>query len=75
MTADGFHEHPRLSRIQRRAIALWPRLDRRAIARCGDDARCIVRVISRRTALPPYAIYPILFLPTVSEDEAATWFG
>ena len=75
MTADGYAEHPRSSRIQRRALALWPRLDRRALARCGDDARCIVRVVSRRTALPPYAIYRILFIPSVTDDEAATWFG
>jgi hypothetical protein len=75
MAAYGSPERARPTTIQRRAMALWPRLDMRAIARCGDDARCIVRVVSRRTALPPDAIHRLLLVPTVSEDEGATWFG
>jgi hypothetical protein len=75
MVADGSPERARLTRMQRRALALWPRLDMRALTRCGDDARCIVRVVSRRTALPADAIHRLLFLPAVSEDEGSTWFG
>jgi hypothetical protein len=63
------------SRLEERALALWPRLDCKAVRRCAGDAQCVVRVISRRTALPADAILSLLLMPFVTQDEGATWFG
>ncbi len=62
-------------RIDRRALALWPGLDRRALARCRHDAACIARLVSRRTRVAPQTILALLAVPAVSPDEAARWFG
>jgi hypothetical protein len=43
-----------------RARALWPRLERSSIARCGGDVRCIAAQVSRRTSLPQDAILRLL---------------
>jgi hypothetical protein len=75
MATSGVPDSTRASRIQRRALALWPRLDRKAVRRCGDDALCIVRVVSRRTSLPAEAILRLLTIPPITDDEGATWFG
>jgi hypothetical protein len=40
-----------LRRVRQRALALWPRLDRRALSRCGDTM-CIASQVARRTSLP-----------------------
>ncbi len=44
-----------LRRLRRRALALWPRLDRRALSRCRGDA-CIVSQVAHRTSMPPETI-------------------
>ncbi len=41
-------------------MALWPRLDRRALARCGCDPARIANYVSRRTRLPTKAIEALL---------------
>ncbi len=61
--------------VERRALALWPRLDRRALRRCNHDPSRIAALISRRTALPPETIRQILLLPDVTDDDISTWFG
>jgi hypothetical protein len=61
--------------IDQHALALWPRLGRRAISRCGHDPRCIASVVSRRTSLPRELIERILSTPSVTVVEAETWFG
>jgi hypothetical protein len=61
--------------IDRRALTLWPGLDRRALASCRHDAERIVRLVGRRTRLPPTAIRRLLSAPTVSREEVAIWFG
>jgi hypothetical protein len=71
---DGI-DRSRAAWLEERAIALWPRLDRRKVRRCGGDALCIVRVVSRRTALPADAIWRLLLQPAVTEDEGRIWFG
>lgn len=43
-----------------RAMALWPRLDRRALARCRCDPARIANYISRRTRMPARAIETLL---------------
>lgn len=58
-----------------RALALWPRLDRRKLRRCGCDPMRIVALVSRRTNLPREAILRLLMMPTVGDDEAVIWFG
>jgi hypothetical protein len=61
--------------IDRRAMALWPRLDPKALRRCGHDPRRIASLVARRTSLSAEAIRSMLTMPAVSDDEAATWFG
>lgn len=46
--------------VQSRALAIWPGLDRRKLARtCGDPFR-VARLVERRTALPLDAILGML---------------
>lgn len=46
--------------LNQRALALWPRLDRRILARCAGDPRCVAAHIERRTSLPPESILAML---------------
>lgn len=47
-------------RIERRALALWPRLDHRALRRChGDTARIAIQ-ISHRTPMTRKAIQKLI---------------
>jgi hypothetical protein len=61
--------------IERRAMALWPRLDAAALRRCGHDPKRIAALVSRRTAMPPESILRVLVMPVLAEDEIGTWFG
>lgn len=61
--------------LERRALALWPRLDPAALRRCRHDARRIAALIARRTTMPPEAILNVLTMPRVPDDEIDTWFG
>lgn len=70
-TRDRLHE----SALARRALALWPRLDRAALRRCGDDPNRIATLVARRTSLPRESIVRLLAVPPVSADEGSTWFG
>lgn len=46
--------------VRSRALAMWPGLDRKKLARtCGDPAR-VARLVERRTALPRASIIGIL---------------
>ena len=63
------------SPLERRALALWPRLDRRALRRCGDDPRRIAQFVSRRTSLSIEMIIGMLSTPLVSGQEIESWFG
>jgi hypothetical protein len=54
---------------------MWPRLDPVALRRCHHDPRRIAILVSHRTCLPVEVIVEMLTMPTVSADEAATWFG
>ena len=61
--------------IERRALALWPRLDAAALRRCGHDPRRIAALVSRRTTMPPESILRVLVMPVLAEDEIVNWFG
>ena len=61
--------------LERRALALWPRLDRAALRRCRNDARRIAALVARRTTMPPEAILNVLTMPPVADDDIGTWFG
>lgn len=61
--------------LERRALALWPRLDRAALRRCNQDPERIAALVARRTSMPPEAIKTVLEMPQVTEDETRTWFG
>ena len=64
-----------LSALERRALALWPRLDRAALRRCRQDPMRIAELVARRTTMPPEAIRQVLLMPPVTDDEVRTWFG
>lgn len=61
--------------LDSRALALWPRLDRRSLRRCGCDPTRMVALISRRTGLPQETILGMLLGTSVSRAEADRWFG
>jgi hypothetical protein len=61
--------------VERRALALWPRLDRTALRRCRGDIDRIAQLVGRRTTLPPEAIRMMLAMPEVTDIEVMTWFG
>jgi hypothetical protein len=61
--------------LERRALALWPRLDRAALRRCRQDPGRIAALISRRTTLSPESIKSVLLMPVVSDEDVSTWFG
>jgi len=67
------------SPLVRRALATWPRLDRRALRRCGDDPQRIATVVSHRTRLPRRFVVRILeapeIAPEITPEEVETWFG
>jgi hypothetical protein len=64
-----------LSPLERRALALWPRIDRAALRRCHNDATRIAALVARRTAMPQEAIRGLLTMPAVGRTEIDTWFG
>ena len=61
--------------LERRALALWPRLDQAALRRCQHDVKRIAALISRRTTMSPEAIVKVLLMPSIGEQEVGTWFG
>ena len=61
--------------IQRRALLVWPRLDRAALRRCGSNPARVAALVARRSSLPHDAILGILLTPAATEVEATTWFG
>ncbi len=61
--------------LERRALALWPRLDRAALRRCRQDPARIAALIARRTTLSPESIKQVLLMPAVSDEDVSTWFG
>ncbi len=64
------------SALHQRALAHWPRLDRRVLNRCGADARRIARYVSRRTSLSVDAIEAILQRGSApDEGDIERWFG
>jgi hypothetical protein len=58
-----------------RAMTLWPRLDRRALWRCGCDAHRIAAYVSRRTSLPVEVIAAMLEEGDRSEPGPSFFFG
>ena len=63
-----------LADTTRRALAMWPRLDRKALSRCAGDPARIATYVSRRTNLPPDIIRAIL-VRSVTDSERELWFG
>ena len=61
--------------IRRRALLVWPRLDRAALRRCGSDPARVAALVARRSSLPRESIVSILLAPAVTDVEATTWFG
>jgi hypothetical protein len=57
----------------RRALAMWPGLDRAALARCAGNPDRIARLVSRRTALSETSIRMVLIEGDGLDREL--WFG
>ncbi|MFN8620873.1 MAG: hypothetical protein U0869_09040 [Chloroflexota bacterium] len=55
--------------LARRALALWPRLDREALRRCRDDPRRIASLVARRTPLSIETIVSMLVAAQLTADE------
>ena len=75
LDADGSNRSEGQGALERRALALWPRLDRAALRRCRNDARRIAALVARRTVMPPEAILNVLTMPRVADDDIGNWFG
>lgn len=58
-----------------RAVLIWPRLDRRMLAKCGCDARRIARFVSHRTSLPVEQITAMLENSDQADSELTYYFG
>jgi hypothetical protein len=61
--------------VDRRALALWPGLDRGALRRCRHDPDRIARLVARTTSLSVDVIRTMLIRPLISREDAETWFG
>ncbi len=46
--------------LREQAVSLWPRLDRRALARDGCDPLAVARTVARRTSEPLESIVAML---------------
>ena len=63
---DGIDREPRTDRfahagdVRSRALAMWPRLDPKKLARTCGDPRRVASLVERRTALPRESILRIL---------------
>jgi hypothetical protein len=47
-------------RVEQRAMEIWPRLNQRALHRCGGDPARIAAHIARRTTMTPRAIESLI---------------
>jgi hypothetical protein len=63
-----------LAETTRRALAMWPRLDRKALTRCAGEPSCIAAYVSRRTKLPVEIIRAILG-SAETDAHREIWFG
>lgn len=66
--------------VNERALALWPRLDRRVLRRCDGDPRRIAAYVERRTSLTREAILTLLVggyeaAPAIRSLDVDLWFG
>jgi hypothetical protein len=61
--------------FMQRALLIWPRLDRRSLARCGCDPRRIAAYVARRTSLSVEVIAAILEECGRPDDEPSFYFG
>jgi len=74
-TAPGQRSAVEACAFTQRAMLIWPRLDRRILARCGCDARRIATYVARRTSLPVEVIIAILEAGGRAEREASFSLG
>ena len=47
-------------RVERRALAIWPRLNHRALHRCDGDPTRIAAYVAHRTKMAPKAIEKLI---------------
>jgi hypothetical protein len=64
--------------LHRRVLELWPRVDRRVLARCGADSHRIAAHVSKRSSQPVEAIRALIDDEPQAprdEDDGHLWFG
>jgi hypothetical protein len=55
------HEAPESAgRVERRALAIWPRLNHRALHRCHGNVARIAAQVAHRTKMTPKAIEKLI---------------
>lgn len=64
---------PPPTNVVERAVAIWPRIDRRILNASHGDPQRLAHALARRTALPEERILEMLVPP--AHDEASRWFG
>jgi hypothetical protein len=57
------------------ALLIWPRLSRRALARCGGDTARIAAYVAHRTCLSTDVIIAMLEERMRLSQEASNYFG
>lgn len=58
------HSRPESAdRVEQRAMGIWPRLNHRALHRCGGDPARIAAQVARRTTMTPEAIETLISDP------------
>ena len=60
---------------ERAALLIWPRLNRRALARCGGETRLIAGYVARRTNLSTDVIAAMLEERMRVSREPSHYFG
>ena len=60
---------------RRAAMLIWPRLDHRALERCGGDPRLIAAYVARRTCLSTDVISAMLEGRMAALSEPSYYFG
>jgi hypothetical protein len=74
VTTGEFRSGDRSAVVQY-AMFVWPRLDRRVLARFGGDVRRIAAYVARRTSLPVEEIVEMLEAHQSADRDLSFYFG
>jgi hypothetical protein len=72
---SSLHPAVEASSVLQRAMAIWPRLDRRTLADCASDPRAIAAYVADRTRIPIAYVTAILEDADRPQSDPALYFG